>query len=196
MAIEIRRFDAQDSESLWLYQQVPMEFRVDSVLEVRSDSSRFGAFSIREVPVENPWTKDLWDGRYEVEQLERFTCAHNSVFFLAVEEDKLVGGAAGIRHCDDAEYFCMTDGRDDIAVLRDIRVKPESKRTGVGTVLFEQVVDWARESGMQMLKIETQNNNVAACRFYQKMGARLGGLQRHAYGDYPDEVMLLWYVDL
>lgn len=90
----------------------------------------------------------------------------------------------------------MTDGRDDVAVLRDIRVKPGSTRAGVGTALFERVVGWAGESGMQMLKIETQNNNVAACRFYQKMGARLGGVQRHAYGDYPDEVMLLWYLEL
>lgn len=194
MAIEIRQFGPEDTVSLGYYQQIPMTVSIESVLEV---SINFNGLSITETPADQPRTKDLWSGYYEIERLERFTCAHNSSFFIAMDNGQPVGGASGIRHCADAEYFCMTDGRDDIAVLRDIRVLPEFRRSGVGKVLFENVVDWAQQAGLGLLKIETQNNNLAACRFYQSMGARLGGIQRHAYGPpFEHEVMLLWYLEL
>ena len=36
----------------------------------------------------------------------------------------------------------------------------------------------------------------AACRFYAKRGLHLGGVRRGVYPQYPDEVQLLWYLDL
>ncbi len=174
-----------------------MEFSVDLILEATEESNGFGGFSLHERTVDQPWTKDLLDGDSGEENLRRFTCPDNSSFFVALDDEKFVGGAAGLKYCPDAEFFCMTDGREDIAVLRDIRVDPDSKRSGVGRQLFQAVVDWAKDEGLGMLKIETQNNNVAACRFYRAMGARLGGVQKHAYGgEFSDEVMLLWYLDL
>ena len=49
------------------------------------------------------------------------------------------------------------------------------------------------------MKIETQNTNVPACRFYQRMGARLGEIHRFGYVAVPavaGEVMLNWYIKL
>jgi len=43
------------------------------------------------------------------------------------------------------------------------------------------------------LKIETQNVNVPACRFYQKTGCALGTSDRFAYPGQPGEVQLLWW---
>ena len=59
----------------------------------------------------------------------------------------------------------------------------------------------ARRRGCRLLKIETQNVNVAACCFYAAQGCTLGGVNRFAYlGAYgaahPDEVQLIWYYDL
>jgi GNAT superfamily N-acetyltransferase len=97
----------------------------------------------------------------------------------------------------------MLEGRDDLGVLWDIRVAPGYKRHGIGKALFDASVQWCREQGFKMLKIETQNVNVPACRFYASQGARLGAIHRFAYADaawsYPDvrdEVMLLWYYKL
>jgi hypothetical protein len=65
------------------------------------------------------------------------------------------------------------------------------------------ISQWCREQGLKMLKIETQNVNVPACRFYASQGARLGAINRFAYADatwsrpdVQDEVMLLWYYKL
>jgi hypothetical protein len=46
------------------------------------------------------------------------------------------------------------------------------------------------------LKIETQNVNAAACRFYRKMGCTLGAIDRFAYDELPGEVQLLWQKEL
>jgi len=64
---------------------------------------------------------------------------------------------------------------------------------GLIGALFQAAGDWARAHGCGWLKIETQNVNVAACRFYQKMGCSLGGIDRFAYPQLPGEVQLLWW---
>ena len=48
----------------------------------------------------------------------------------------------------------------------------------------------------RQIKIETQNINVPACRFYVRQGCVLGAINRHAYPEFPTEVKLLWYKDL
>lgn len=60
-------------------------------------------------------------------------------------------------------------------------------------MLFRAAGDWAGARGCRWLKIETQNINLPACRFYQKMGCTLGAIDRFAYPGQPDEVQLLWW---
>jgi GNAT superfamily N-acetyltransferase len=119
---------------------------------------------------------------------------------LATVGGKPVGAACVVTR---TPAIRMLEGRDDLAVLCDIRVAPEYKRRGIGRALFSASVQWCREQGMKMLKIETQNANVAACRFYTSQGARLGKINRFVYAtatwSHPDvrgEVMLLCYYRL
>ena len=56
-----------------------------------------------------------------------------------------------------------------------------------------------RKQGCKQLKIEAQNNNVPACRFYAARGCHLGAIDRYAYAHNPrlaDETMLIWYLEL
>ncbi len=54
----------------------------------------------------------------------------------------------------------------------------------------------SRSRGCHTLKVETQNINVPACRFYQRMGCTLGTVNRFAYPDLPDEIQLIWFKNL
>jgi ribosomal protein S18 acetylase RimI-like enzyme len=90
----------------------------------------------------------------------------------------------------------MLAGRDDVAVLWDIRVSPRERGSGIGSALFRAAGDWASARGCRRFKIETQNVNVPACRFYQKMGCTLGAIDRFTYAGQPDEVQLLWWKTL
>ena len=46
------------------------------------------------------------------------------------------------------------------------------------------------------IKIETQNTNVRACRFYERQGCQLRAVHHAVYPELPEEIQLLWYKDL
>lgn len=83
----------------------------------------------------------------------------------------------------------MLRGRRDLAVLWDLRVT-QGCRSGAGAALFGAATAWARERGCRALEVETQQINVAACRFYQRMGCSLAAVDRFAYVDLPEETQL------
>jgi hypothetical protein len=59
--------------------------------------------------------------------------------------------------------------------------------------------DWAaqvRDYCSSAYMAETQNINVAACRFYAKQGCTLSAINRFAYRDCPEEVQLIWRKEL
>ena len=87
----------------------------------------------------------------------------------------------------------LLDGRSDLAVLWDLRVATAHRGQGVGTALVGAAESWARARGAGWMKVETQNVNVPACRFYAGQGYELGAVHRFAYPALPDETQLLWY---
>jgi GNAT superfamily N-acetyltransferase len=115
--------------------------------------------------------------------------------FLASEGDRILGGAAVVINPSGAFLF---ERRRKLAGLWDIRVRPEERRRGIGSRLLLFAAAWARKEGCTQLRIESQNVNVAGCRFYAKHCV-LGGIERYGYAASPDrahEAMLLWYLDL
>ena len=46
------------------------------------------------------------------------------------------------------------------------------------------------------MKIETQNVNIGACRFYAAQGCELRAIHPNASLELPEEVQLLWYLDV
>ena len=93
----------------------------------------------------------------------------------------------------------MLQGRTDSCVLWDIRVADDYKHQGLGQRLLDLGVSNAREDGYEKMIIERQNNNVTACRFYQKQGALLSKIDMYAYDSEPgieDETQFIWYLDL
>ena len=86
----------------------------------------------------------------------------------------------------------MLQGRDDLAVIWDIRVLPKIRGRGVGTALFRKAEGWARTKSCRHLRVETQNINVAACRYYAAQGLQLMEANRHAYPELPDEIQMIW----
>ena len=62
--------------------------------------------------------------------------------------------------------------------------------------LFDMAKDYAINNGFKKLKVECQNTNFAAVNFYRKQGMILCKVNEHAYLDSPNEIQLLWYLDL
>jgi GNAT superfamily N-acetyltransferase len=89
----------------------------------------------------------------------------------------------------------LLEGRTDQAILWDLRVAPDQRGRGTGRALVEAACGWARERGCVAMLVETQDINVAACRFYAAVGFRLDRIVPDAYPGL-DEAMLLWRAPL
>jgi GNAT superfamily N-acetyltransferase len=181
-------------EKLGEYASIPSKVKVTQRLDIDLVQEGLGGMLLTLVNVEKSYTKDYdaygeiptdWPKKFEVS---------NWGFFLAMEGEKLAGGAAVAFNTHGVN---MLEERSDLAVLWDIRVDPAFR--GSGIPLFRYAAEWSKKRGCRQMKIETQNVNVPACRFYQRMGCSLGEIRRFGYAAFPavaDEVMLNWYLDL
>ena len=174
------------------YASIPIAFSTSTVLEVEWIANGLGGVRLVDAPLDQPLTKDFDDD----EPVAHWRCLGDIShwgFFAAFFDGQRVGGAV-VAHKTPGVH--MLEGREDLAVLWDMRVHPGVRRSGVGTRLLDHAIQFARVSGYAFLKVESQNTNPAACRFYAKSGFALGGVRRGVYAEYPDEVQLLWYLDL
>ena len=86
---------------------------------------------------------------------------------------------------------------NNYAYIEDIAVDLKSRRSGVGKELISWAEQWAREKELAGIMLETQNNNVGACKFYERCGFQLGGFDPYLYKGIDretDEIALYWYM--
>ena len=194
MRIEIKEIDAKE---LRQYGRVPSRFEVASVFGVSQIDGGLGGLKLSEEKLDDPYVKDYdqYEGDKPGDWPTRFDVSKWGLF-LASDDQRPVGAAAVAFNSPKVN---MLDGRTDLAVLWDIRVHPEYRRQGIGRNLFQRASEWAKAKRCHQLKIETQNVNVVACKFYARQGCRLGAISRYGYAHDPKvqhEVVLLWYLVL
>lgn len=176
------------------YATIPMTIDVRTILDLQPINNGLGGLAFQETPVTS-YLKDYdadggplcWPINFDLQ---------NWGLFLGYENELPLGGAAVAFNSANIDIL---EGRSDLAVLWDLRVHPKVRGMGVGTQMFHHVVNWARNKGCKQLKIESQNVNPRACRFYAKQGCHLAHINRYAYRNIPEvahEIMLLWYLDL
>ena len=188
------KLDISEEKSVNLdeYAQVSISFEVRRVLDVEAIDGGLGGFTLSERELELPYLKDydaiesplVWPQSFDMS---------NWGFLVARSEGVRVGGATVAFDTAGVE---MLENRKDLAVLWDIRIAREARSQGVGAALFRAVEKWAAARGCLRLKVETQNINVPACKFYSKQRCVLGSIHRFAYPELPEETQLLWYKDL
>jgi GNAT superfamily N-acetyltransferase len=174
--------------------RIPIAFEVERVLDVSALGDGLRGLVVAERPVEASYEKDYdtLEGEGPTRWLTRFDVS-NWGLIAAHRDTSRVGGAVVAFNTASVD---MLEGRVDLAVLWDLRVRPEARGQRIGTRLFNAVEDWARARGCKQLKAETQNNNVPACRFYARMGCTLGSVDPLAYPELPEEAQLVWCKDL
>ena len=181
-------------EALKDYSRVSIAFQVETRFRVDEIDNGLGGFRLVEENVHPPYVKD-----YDCEKGEgptrwrnRWNIDHWGVL-SAFYENQRVGGAVVAY---DTKNVFMLEARKDLAVLWDIRVHPNFRGKGIGAQLFKRAVSWAKSRNCCDLKIETQNINVPACRFYAKRGCKLGAINRYAYPNHINEVELIWRMSI
>lgn len=175
MNITVREID---EGTIQLVKQYGSSFEVTSKLVLHPENGKI-SYTVVDVP---PYIK-----QYGLERVEASTYLANpdKVVFFAYVDDELAGQIRLWKHWNAYAYI------DDIAIETKYRGQ------GVGRALIERAIEWAKSKSLPGIMLETQNNNVAACRLYERCGFELGGFDAYLYkGLDPttDEIALYWYL--
>ena len=85
---------------------------------------------------------------------------------------------------------------NNYAYIEDIAVSKKHRKSGIGKHLIRKSIEWARENSLYGIMLETQDNNLLACRFYHKMGFQIGAVDTMLYANFDnaDEKAIFWYL--
>lgn len=105
-------------------------------------------------------------------------------------------------------FFARVDGKfagrikliswwNKFAYIDELIVNPGFRGQGVGRALMGRAVEWAKTKRFPGVMLETQNDNVPACKLYESCGFVLSGFDQNLYKvTNPDthEIALYWYL--
>lgn len=112
----------------------------------------------------------------------------------ALDEDCVVYGAFVNQAL--AGMIVLSSTWNNLAQIEHIVVAHTHRGTGVAKSLIEFSKQWALEHHLQGIRLETQTNNVPACRLYAQCGFALGGIDLYAYktqAHVSNEIAMYWY---
>ena len=138
MDIEIRTIQPTDNKAL--------------AIIVRNTLAEFGANRPGTVFFD-PSTDSL----FEVFQTPR------SIYYVAVDKDKLVGGAG---------IFPSNGLPEGVCELVKMYLVPEARGIGLGKTLIDKSLSYAREAGYRRVYLETMPELKQALKVYEKFGFR------------------------
>ncbi|MHB8335157.1 MAG: GNAT family N-acetyltransferase [Acidimicrobiales bacterium] len=191
MNLEIRE---EPIGSLGEHAKISIAFLVDKILVASVLDGGLGGIVLHESAVDTPYIKDYdaIKGEGPTRWSKRFDVTHWGLI-AAYQYGTRVGGAVVAFKTPHLEML----GEESVrAALWDIRIRPDLRKSGIGSLLFHAVQEWASMRGCTQIHVETQNVNVPACHFYAKMGCALASINCYAYPELPEEVQFLWRVDL
>jgi streptothricin acetyltransferase len=174
MNITIRQMDSQ---SLHQVDQFERNSIVNEHLMLQIQDNKI-SYSI--VPVE-PYEKIL---DVDSEDYTTFIDNPQKVIFFADVDGKPAG------------QIKLVPWWNKFAYVEELAVDTEFRGKGVGHALMTRAIEWAKGQNLPGLTLETQDNNVPACKFYEKCGFVLGGFDLYAFKnlDNASEIALYWYL--
>lgn len=115
--------------------------------------------------------KQFWNEESNIDkmqvQFERLSCNDAYVFLSAVENNKLVGSVMGVV-CQELYGDCRP-----FLVMENMIVDQDSRKKGVGKLLFNKLEQIAKMRGCVQIILVTETSRKDACAFYQSCGFQL-----------------------
>ncbi|QZI68069.1 GNAT family N-acetyltransferase [Pseudomonas protegens] len=118
------------------------------------------------------------------EEFSSYRNAADSEIFMAYLDDQPVG------------HVVVSTNWNGYGHVDELAVHAPARRHGVAKALLEVAQFWSRKKQLPGVMLETQNNNLGACRLYERCGYVVGGVDHLRYcGIDPNtcEVAIFWY---
>ncbi|PEP91655.1 N-acetyltransferase [Bacillus toyonensis] len=179
MNLLIRELETNDLDN---FPEIDDSFIVNARLMLSlSKVNRRIEYTIEDVP---SYEKSYLQNDNEELAYNEYINKPNQVIYIALLHNQIIG------------FIVLKKNWNHYAYIEDITVDKKYRTLGVGKRLVDQAKQWAKESNMPGIMLETQNNNVTACKFYEKCGFVIGGFDFLVYKGLDmtnDEVAIYWY---
>ncbi|MBC2658968.1 GNAT family N-acetyltransferase [Pseudomonas sp. MSSRFD41] len=119
------------------------------------------------------------------EEFSSYRDAPDSEVFMAYLDEHPVG------------HVVVSTNWNGYGHIDELAVHAPARRHGVARALLEVAQFWSRNKGLPGVMLETQNNNLGACRLYERCGYVVGGVDHLRYrGIDPQtaETAIFWYL--
>ena len=160
--------------------QIDAPFKVDSrlKLQINGDSIEFTVETIPE------YIKRYSDEEDGIDDPSEYSGNADKVAYIAFVDEQLAG------------QILIRKSWNNYAYIENIKIAGDFRNRGIATKLLACAKAWAKELQLPGIALETQNNNVAACKLYHKNGFRIGGFDFNLYKGLKQdtkEIALYWY---
>ncbi|WP_025109096.1 GNAT family N-acetyltransferase [Pseudomonas sp. H1h] len=118
------------------------------------------------------------------EEFSSYRDAADSAIFMAYLDDEPVG------------HLVISTNWNGFAHIDELAVHAPARRHGVAKALLDVAQFWSRKKKLPGIMLETQNNNLGACRLYERCGYEIGGVDHLRYRGIDSntaEIALFWY---
>ena len=96
---------------------------------------------------------DFWNTKTLEDELK-----NDNSYYIVAKFDNTIIGFAGLKYVLDE------------ADIMNIVTKKNARSCGIGSILFEHLLNYAKENGIIKITLEVNENNVAAINLYKKFG--------------------------
>ncbi len=116
-----------------------------------------------------PWSRKAFEDEFK-----------NSiaVYFAARNDDECIGYAG----------FWNVSGEGDIT---NVAVVEEHRRSGVGSMLIEAVLERAKQLNIDIMTLEVRQSNYKAQGLYKKYGFEVIGIRKRYYSDNNEDALIM-----
>lgn len=115
--------------------------------------------------VHDPHADVTWPLREAAADFQRLLADDNSVVLIARRNGTIVGHVVGYTAPSSPTRQPVTFG-----VLRSMYVRSNARGAGLGQLLTEAFIDWARERGCVEVHVDSYFENATARRLYERSG--------------------------
>lgn len=103
----------------------------------------------------------------------------NSIFYVAEEDGKIIGGCGLTRVLDEGD-------------IHNVMVDSEYRGKGIGTRLMKVLLDEGQKLGIVEFTLEVRVSNAAAIRVYEKSGFISEGIRPGFYEQPVEDAVIMW----
>ena len=142
-----------------------MEINIVNVQENYIDD----IFNIEQSEIIVPWSKESLLGLIRQQYI---------IFRVMLKDDEVIGYYSFQKICDEG-------------YINNIAIKREYQSQGLGTKLFEDLIERAAKFEVKALTLEVGKNNNKAIGLYEKFGFKVEGVRKNYYKN-SEDALIMW----